>query len=278
MAGLELYFPSKWLACDYTLESIWGRGSFTHPQCLLILGLRYSIPNVMSSHCCFFHFTTFFPLYPSRPFLSVFFLPLLLLYPSSICSLLFFFTVPPRLGDELITFCIAGPSCHAGWVSLRVCACVRECVCACIGVYCYTTCVPCLVGLIACVKFISLSWIVVGDVTRWCVRCLGRTGHLRQYISKKKKCKEPWLFSKGFDSEHDACALNEQLCLLVLWASVKSSDGATTLPIFFVSCDYFTNKSETESETGECFQVFVFPPVAAVCSTVCEFKETPGRI
>lgn len=115
MAGLELYFPSKWLACDYTLESIWGRGSFTHPQCLLILGLRYSIPNVMSSHCRFFHFTTFFPLQPSRRFLSVFFLPLLLLYPSSICSLLLiFFTVPQRLGDELITFCITGPSCHAG--------------------------------------------------------------------------------------------------------------------------------------------------------------------
>lgn len=72
---------------------------------------------------------------------------------------------------------------------------------------------------------------------------------------------------KGFDSEHDACALNEQLCLLVLWASVKSSDGATKLPIFFVSCDYFANKSETESETGKCFQVFVTPPRVAVART-----------
>lgn len=49
---------------------------------------------------------------------------------------------------------------------------------------------------------------------------------------------------------------------------MKSSDGATTLPISFVSCDYFTNKSETESETAERFHVFESPPVAAVCSTV----------
>lgn len=53
-------------------------------------------------------------------------------------------------------------------ICVCVCVCVRVCECACarIGVCCYTTCVPCLVGLIACVKFISLLWIVVGDVTR----------------------------------------------------------------------------------------------------------------
>lgn len=62
---------------------------------------------------------------------------------------------------------------------------------------------------------------------------------------------------------------------------MKSSDGATTLPIFFVSCDYFANKSEIETETAECFQVFVSPPVAAVCSAKCwngEFKAIPGKI
>lgn len=91
MAGWELYFPSKWLACDYMLESIWGRGSFPYPQCLLILGLRYPLP-ISLLLLSFIHFLSFFPLYPSRLLLSLFFfLAPLLLYPSYICSLLLIF-------------------------------------------------------------------------------------------------------------------------------------------------------------------------------------------
>lgn len=61
---------------------------------------------------------------------------------------------------------------------------------------------------------------------------------------------------------------------------MKSSDGATALPVFQV-CDYFANKSEIETETAESFQVFVSPPVAAACSTKCwngEFKAITGKI
>lgn len=109
MADLELYFSVN----GYSVITCWSPNE-DHLLIYIVLssGHRSASPNVMGS-LCHFLILSLFPLTYSLSLISpglIFFLSFSLPF-SLIFSLL---PVPQKLGDELITFCITGPSCHAG--------------------------------------------------------------------------------------------------------------------------------------------------------------------
>lgn len=109
MADLELYFSVN----GYSVITCWSPNE-DHLLIYIVLssGHRSASPNVMGS-LCHFLILSLFRLTYSLSLISpglIFFLSFSLPF-SLIFSLL---PVPQRLGDELITFCITGPSCHAG--------------------------------------------------------------------------------------------------------------------------------------------------------------------
>lgn len=100
------------------IESVLFRGLVCKNKCVA--------PSLLFSHLAlsFFSVLHFSPLYFLAALVSF---PSLFRFFFLVCSLS---TGPQGRGDELITFCITGPSCHAGAVCL--CLCVRVCVFVCV--------------------------------------------------------------------------------------------------------------------------------------------------
>lgn len=109
MADLELYFSAN----GYSVITCWSPNE-DHLLIYIVLssGHRSASPNVMGSLCHFLILSLSSVLPPLPHFHWSYFFSFI---PSSFLSLIFsLLPVPQRLGDELITFCITGPSCHAG--------------------------------------------------------------------------------------------------------------------------------------------------------------------
>lgn len=113
MADLKLYFSAN----GYSVITCWSPNE-DHLLIYIVLsaGLRPASSNVMRCLCRLLLLSLFPLSHPSLPrFCWLHWSHFLFFARSPLLFLIFFlFLVPQRLRDELITFCIAGPSCHAG--------------------------------------------------------------------------------------------------------------------------------------------------------------------